>query len=62
MYGSVENLIETEVKRTPLADRPSDDQIAKILTESTDIFARFLSPAGELQMPIRAHLVMGRKL
>jgi ubiquinone/menaquinone biosynthesis C-methylase UbiE len=61
MYGSVENLIETEVKGTPLADRLSDDQIAQILTESTDIFAKFLTPAGELQMPIRAHLVMGRK-
>ena len=61
-YGSVENLIETEVKGTPLADRLSDDQISQILTESTDIFAKFLTPAGELQMPIRAHLVMGRKL
>ena len=62
MYGSVENLIETEVKGTPLADRLSDDQIGQILTESADIFAKFLTPAGGLQMPIRAHLVMGRKL
>jgi ubiquinone/menaquinone biosynthesis C-methylase UbiE len=62
MYGSVENLIETEVKGTPLADRLCDDQIAQILAESAEIFAKFLTPAGELQMPIRAHLVMGRKL
>jgi ubiquinone/menaquinone biosynthesis C-methylase UbiE len=61
MYGSVENLIETEVKGTPLADRLSDNQIAQILTESTDIFAKLLTPAGVLQMPIRAHLAMGRK-
>ena len=61
-YSSVENLIEIEVKGTPLADRLSDDQLSQILTESTDIFAKFLTPAGELQMPIRAHLVMGRKL
>ena len=54
MYGSVENLIEAEVKGTPLADRLSDDQIAQILTESTDIFVKFLTPAGELEMPIRA--------
>jgi hypothetical protein len=58
-YGSVEHLIETEVKGTPLADRLSDDQISQILTESTDIFAKFLTPAGTLEMPIRAHLVMG---
>ena len=62
MAGSVENLIEIEVKGTPLADRLSDDQISQILAESTGIFAKFLTPAGELQMPIRAHLVMGRKL
>ena len=60
-YGSVEHLIETEVKGTPLADRLSDDQISQILTESTDIFAKFLTPAGTLEMPIRAHLVMGLK-
>ena len=61
MYGSVENLIETEVKGTPLADRLSDDQISQILAESSDSFAKFLTPTGELRMPIRAHLVMGRK-
>jgi hypothetical protein len=60
IYGSVENLIEIEVMGTPLADRLSDDQISQILAESTGIFAKFLTPAGELQMPIRAHLVMGR--
>ncbi|HEX6759755.1 MAG TPA: methyltransferase domain-containing protein [Propionibacteriaceae bacterium] len=61
MYGSVENLIETEVKGTPLADRLSDDQISQILAESGNSFAKFLTPTGELRMPIRAHLVMGRK-
>jgi hypothetical protein len=55
IYGSVENLIEIEVKGTPLADRLSDDQISQILAESTDIFAKFLTPAGTLEMPIRAH-------
>ena len=52
-YGSVQNLIETEVKGTPLADRLSDDQISQILAESTGIFAKFLTPAAQLQMPIR---------
>ena len=61
IYGSVENLIEIEVKGTPLADRLSDDQISEILAESTEVFAKFLTPAGQLEMPIRAHFVMGRK-
>jgi hypothetical protein len=30
MYGSAENLIETEVKGTPLADRLSDDRRRRI--------------------------------
>lgn len=61
MYGSVENLIEIEVRGTPLADRLNEAQISQILAKSTEVFARFLTPTGELPMPIRAHLVMGRK-
>jgi hypothetical protein len=41
--------------------RLSDDQIGKILAESTGVFAKFLTPAGKLEMPIRAYLVMGHK-
>ena len=61
MYGSVESLIEIEVKGTPLADRLSEDQLSKIRAESIEVFAKFLTPAGKLALPIRAHLVMGRK-
>jgi len=44
-----------------LADWLSDDQISQILAESSNAFAKFLTPTGELQMPIRAHLVMGSR-
>jgi ubiquinone/menaquinone biosynthesis C-methylase UbiE len=60
-YGSVENLVETEVKGTPLVDRLSDSQIEQILSDSSEVLARFVTPAGELEMPIRAHLVAGRR-
>jgi SAM-dependent methyltransferase len=60
-YGSVENLIETEVKGTPLVDRLSDDQIEQILAQSAEILARFVSTEGRLEMPIRAHLVAARR-
>jgi SAM-dependent methyltransferase len=60
-YGSVENLVETEVKGTPLVDRLSESQIERILAESSEVLARFVTPAGELDMPIRAHVVAGRR-
>src|SRR4249919_3113935 len=41
MYGSVENLIEIEVRGTPLAERLSDAQISQILTECTEVLVRF---------------------
>jgi ubiquinone/menaquinone biosynthesis C-methylase UbiE len=60
-YGSVEKLVEMEVKGTPLADRLSDRQVEQILAESSALFARFLNAHGELEMPIRAHLVAARR-
>jgi len=60
-YGTVENLIETEVKGTPLVDRLSERQIEQILTESSEVLARFVTQEGELEMPIRAHLAAGRR-
>jgi ubiquinone/menaquinone biosynthesis C-methylase UbiE len=62
MYGSVENLVETEIRGTPLADRLTEQQIEEILAESTSVLARFLTPDGLLAMPVRAHLVAGRRI
>jgi SAM-dependent methyltransferase len=60
-YGSVERLVESEVKGTPLADRLTDRQIEQIRIELSALFTRFLNPDGELEMPIRAHLVGARR-
>ena len=60
-YGTVENLVETEVRGTPLADRLSENQIQQILSESADGLRSFLTPDRGLQMPITAHLVAARR-
>ena len=53
--------METEVKGTPLADRLSQSQIDQILTESAEILNSFVTPERGLEMPIRSHLVAGRR-
>ena len=60
-YGTVENLVETEIKGTPLADRLSQDQIDQILTESATILNSFVTPQRGLEMPITSHLVAARR-
>jgi ubiquinone/menaquinone biosynthesis C-methylase UbiE len=60
-YASVENLVEIEIRGTPLADRLSEDQIEAILVECKEHLAGYVTSAGRLAMPIRAHLVAGRK-
>lgn len=60
MYGSVENLVETEIRGTPLVDRLTEDQIEQIVTESRTRLDRFMTSDG-LAMPIRAHLLAGRR-
>ncbi|MFD4421676.1 methyltransferase domain-containing protein [Agromyces sp. NPDC058484] len=59
-YGSWEDLIETEVKNTPLVDRFTDDQIGEIRAESEDLLRRHQGADGSLNLPIRAHLIAGR--
>lgn len=60
-YASVENLVEIEIRGTPLVNRLTEDQIGQILAESTDALAEYLTPDGRLAMPIRAHLVAARR-
>ncbi|HEY9376438.1 MAG TPA: methyltransferase domain-containing protein, partial [Jiangellaceae bacterium] len=61
MYGSVENLVETEIRGTPLVGRLTEDLIEQILAESKVTLDRFVTSDGLLAMPITAHLVAGRR-
>lgn len=61
MYSSVANLVEIEIRGTPLVDRLTDEQIEQILVESESVLGHYRSADGRLAMPIRAHLVAGRR-
>jgi SAM-dependent methyltransferase len=60
-YGTVDNLVQTEIKGTPLADRLSQSQIDQILAESASILNSFVTPERGLEMPITSHLVAARR-
>ncbi len=61
VYGTVENLVQTEIKGTPMADRLSQSQIEEILTESATLLNSFVTPERGLEMPITSHLVAARR-
>ena len=61
MYGSVADLVEIEIRGTPLVDRLTEDQIDQILAESREALGRYRTADGRLGMPIRAHLMAGRR-
>lgn len=58
-YGTVQNLVDTEVRGTPLAERLTDEQIAAISRDAQDVLAKYVTTDG-LRLPIRALLVAGR--
>jgi ubiquinone/menaquinone biosynthesis C-methylase UbiE len=60
-YGTVENLVQVEIRGTPLAERLSQAQIEQILTESATHLQEFVTPERGLEMPITAHLVAARR-
>ena len=61
LYGSVEDLVEIEIRGTPLVDRLSESQIEQIRAESREVLGRYRTADGRLGMPIRAHLMAGRR-
>jgi SAM-dependent methyltransferase len=59
-FGSIEQMVRTEVEATPLVDRLSDDTYQRIIDESADILRPFQTETGAA-LPIDAHLVVARK-
>jgi len=60
-YGSWDELIATEVKSTPLVDRLTDDQLEQIRQDLESLLRRHQAPDGSLKLPIRSHLITGRR-
>jgi ubiquinone/menaquinone biosynthesis C-methylase UbiE len=58
-FGSVEQIVRTEVEATPLIDRIDDRSYRRIIDESAELFAPYVTGAG-VDLPIDAHLVVAR--
>jgi SAM-dependent methyltransferase len=59
-FGSIEQMVRTEVEATPLVDRVSDDVYQRIIDESADILREFQTDTGA-ELPLDAHLVIANK-
>ena len=53
--------IATEVKSTPLVDRLTDAQLEQIPEDMEDLLTRHQAPDGSVRLPIRSHLITGRR-
>jgi ubiquinone/menaquinone biosynthesis C-methylase UbiE len=60
-FPSVKEFIRIEVKGSPLAGMLSDDEMQLLAAESEDALVEFVSPSGEIVMPMDAHIVTAGK-
>ena len=59
-FGSPEELVATEVEGSPLIERLSDEQYASIKTEARSVLRPFTTPEGNVDAPLRGHVVAAR--
>lgn len=60
-FGSIDELVKTEVESTPLTERISDEIYQRILEDTREALGAFRTEAGRAEVPIRGHLITGRK-
>jgi SAM-dependent methyltransferase len=59
-FGSIEELVLTEIASTPLVDRITDDVQRRILAESEEVLGPYRSGSG-VEVPLVGHLVIARR-
>lgn len=59
-FGSVDQLVRTEVESTPLADRITAEVYGRILRDAREALGSFRTGEG-LDIPIRGHIIAARK-
>ncbi|MGH9244492.1 MAG: methyltransferase domain-containing protein [Acidimicrobiales bacterium] len=59
-FGSIEEMVRTEVESTPLVDRISDDVYRRIRDESSRVLGQFQTESGA-EVPIEGLLVIARR-
>jgi SAM-dependent methyltransferase len=60
-FDSVDALVRTEVDSTPLRDRISAETYARIMADARAALAPYVTAAGTAEIPIRGHIISGRK-
>lgn len=60
-FATVDELIAVEVRSTPLGERLSEDALRLIVAEAREALGSFVTDDGELDMPIRGHLILARR-
>ncbi len=59
-FGSIEEMVRTEVESTPLVERIGDEVYRRIREESSHVLGQFKTDSGA-EVPIEGHLVVARK-
>ncbi|HEX6336056.1 MAG TPA: methyltransferase domain-containing protein [Jiangellaceae bacterium] len=59
-FASIDHLVETEVKSTPLGERIDDDVYQRIVDDARDELRPFVTVTGAVQLPIAGHLITAR--
>ncbi len=60
-FESIDELVKIEVEGTPLVDRIDDEVYRRILNDSRDALAPFLTAEGKAAIPITGHVVTAKK-
>jgi ubiquinone/menaquinone biosynthesis C-methylase UbiE len=59
-FGSIDEMVTTEVRATPLGERLSDDALRGIVEEARIVLDPFRTGSGSVEIPIRGHLVVAQ--
>ncbi|HVM11844.1 MAG TPA: class I SAM-dependent methyltransferase, partial [Actinomycetota bacterium] len=60
-FPSVEEMLRAEIEATPLIDRISDEDHARVLADAGDALRGFEREDGTADIPVGGHVVVGRK-
>jgi hypothetical protein len=59
-FASIDHLVETEVKSTPLGERIGEDVYQRIVEGAREELRPFVTGTGEVRLPITGHLITAR--
>ena len=60
-FDSVDELVAVEVLSTPLGQRLEGDVVGRIVADTREALASFVTQNGELGVPIGGHIVVARR-